>query len=66
MADAVRDYFDNKVPIAPRGSGGPHHPGTPRSWQQAWNNLSKQMFVTLPNQLDRTRVNRNKFLRAVR
>lgn len=32
----------------------------------AWDRLSKQLFSTAPNQLDRTRVNRNKFLAAVK
>lgn len=65
MADAMREYFDNKVPVQPGEGrlGGGAQPT--RTWQQAWNNLSRQAFVTLPNQLDRTRVNRNKFLKAV-
>ena len=65
MADAIRNYFDQKVPIAPGEGrlGGPG--GAPRTWQQAWNNLSRQSFVTMPNQLDRCRVNRNKFIKAV-
>lgn len=63
MADLMREYFNNKVPLQPGDPGfvGPVR----RTWQQAWNNLSKQMFKTMPAQLDRTRVNRNKFLKAV-
>lgn len=66
MADLIREYFDTKVPIRP--GGGPKPPGSssPRTWQQAWNNLSKQLYVTMPNQLNRTRVNRNRFRNAVR
>ena len=66
MADQMRNYFDSRVPVEPPHSfsGGPR-PGR-RTWQTAWNNLSKQLFVVMPNQLDRTRVNRNKFLKAVK
>lgn len=66
MANAVRDYFDAKVPVTPK-PGDPNFIGpVQRTWQQGWNNLSRQLFVTLPNQLDRARVNRNKFLNAVK
>ena len=64
MAQTVRGYFDNKVPVAPGEGRAPAPPK--RTWQQAWNNASKQLFVVLPNQLDRARVHRNNFLRAVR
>lgn len=64
MANPVREYFDAKVPVAP-GEGRPPAPPMP-SWRQGWTQLSRALFFTLPNQLDRTRVNRNRFIRAVR
>lgn len=59
MANLLRLYFDAKVPLTPKL--GPPAP----SWKPAWTNMTKQLFQTLPNQLDRARVNRNKFIRAV-
>jgi len=59
----VRLYFDNRVPVAPGEGrlGGPRV----RTWQQGWNQLSRQVFVVLPSQLDRARDYRNRFIRAV-
>lgn len=65
MANAIRDYFDAKVPVAP-GEGRPNPGGqAPLTWRQAWVRLSRSLFETMPRQLDRTKVNRNKFIRAV-
>lgn len=65
MAETIRQYFDNKVPVQP-GEGRLGGGAVPRrTWQQAWNNLSRQLFVTMPNALDRTKVNRNRYRNAV-
>lgn len=66
MAESIRTYFDRKVPVAPGEGRPPAPPQQRQTWQQAWNQLSRSVFVTLPNQLDRTRVNRNRFLKAVK
>lgn len=63
----LREYFDAKVPVAP-GEGRPPAPSGPpqRTWRQGWTELSKQLFVVMPNQLDRARVFRNRYDSAVR
>ena len=66
MPDAIRSYFDLANPtIVEPGEG---RLGGPRSQDffTAWNRLSRALFVTVPQQLDRTRVNRNRFLSAVK
>lgn len=60
MPNKLRDYFDQRVPIQPL-QGQPPSVG----WGGAWNRLSKALFLTLPSQLDRAKVNRNKFGKAV-
>jgi hypothetical protein len=61
----MRQYFDAKVPVAP-GEGRPNIPGIQqKTWRQAWTELSKQLFVVMPNQLDRARVFRNRYDSAV-
>jgi hypothetical protein len=66
VADAVRTYFDNLNPaiVAP-GEG---RLGGPRQMDlfTAWNRLSKALFLTYPQQLDRCKVNRNKYVQTVR
>jgi hypothetical protein len=65
MAESLRNYFDRKVPVTPARSGPPAPSGADMGWRLAWTQFSKQAFVVLPNQLDRARVARNKFMRAV-
>lgn len=61
----LRGYFDNKVPVAP-GEGRPVPPGgRVQSWQAAWTEFSKQLYTLTPQRLDKVRVTRNKFIRAV-
>lgn len=63
----VRQYFDNKIPVSPAGGvppGGGFHPPR-RSWHDAWPRFAKTLYLTLPNQLDRARDYRNRFIRAV-
>ena len=63
MPNVYRDYFDKKMPVRP---GDPTFVGPPApTWQNGWNNLSKQLFVVMPNQLDRCKHFRNRFLKAV-
>jgi len=65
VADAMRAYFDSKVPI--RGEDPATKVPVPqRTWQQAWTNLSKQLFVVTPQQLDRCKSFRDRFASAVR
>lgn len=62
---ALREYFDNKVPVRPK-PGDPDFVGPPApNWRTSWNNLARQLYIVLPNQLDRARTFRNRFMRAV-
>ncbi len=65
MADPITDYFAQQVPLQPaegRSPGGGYSIVTIKA---AWNKLARELFYTLPNQLDRARVWRNKFDNAV-
>ena len=63
----LRQYFDAKVPVAPGEGRQPAPPQTEgKTWRQGWTELSRQLFVVMPNQLDRARVFRNRYDSAVR
>lgn len=66
MSTAIRNYFDAKVSVTPAPFGPPAPAQFHTSLPEAWKELSKQLFFVLPNQLDRARVNRNRFMAAVR
>jgi len=65
MPDPIRDYFDRTNPIRyvdPRPPRTPH----PQDIYGAWDRLARQLYVTVPNQLDRARSFRNRYIQAVR
>lgn len=65
MAGPLDNYFQRINPTLKRPEEGASRLPSVDLYG-AWDRLSKQLFQTAPNQLDRTRVNRNKFLAAVK
>jgi hypothetical protein len=61
----IRDYFDRTNPIVYDTSHDVPKPEA-RDIYRAWDRLARQLYVTLPNQLDRARSFRNRYIRAVR
>lgn len=60
-----REYWDRKVPMEGLPSTRRFEDPLTRL-NRPWLRLQRALFVTLPNQLDRARFYRNRFIRAVR
>lgn len=67
MSNLFDSYFQRVNPTLNRPEEGGHpRPTPPPDFYRAWDQLAQQVYGVLPNQLDRARSFRNRFIRAVR
>lgn len=64
MIDPLDDYFKRVNPVLKRPEEGSSRP-TSSDVYRSWDRFATMIAVTVPRALDRARVARNRFLRAV-